>query len=204
MPTQRRSLYSAESCTPHVPRPPHPPRAPRGADVDSALVHVHTRSFADMLAKSLFGLQTSIRKGASPSAIRALVFLAKRLAPSQLMAPFYEACGTKAQLPAAHMRHNLLELRAQNVSATQTPSARVEQMLQRQATPAVGSARALQMSSGICDTRLELEVFAQTLKTLRVPMPLYDEFAQRLEQAYADTNKIMEQQAQLGQLPDGR
>jgi hypothetical protein len=145
---------------------------------DSALVHVHTRSLADLLIKSAHGLSSKIRKPASRIALSRLIRGASvtwtDAGMGGLAEQFATIGGTKARLPASHYAKGLAIARELKFDASYA-GARVMRMLREMRIPAKLAARS------ICDQAAERFEFTRFLKTLNVSYSEYLGFARALE-----------------------
>lgn len=161
--------------------------------VESALLHVHTRSVADLLTKATHGLPVMHRKPVDPDLMRELI-VGRRSRGHALVHAFYKAGGTKAQLPAAHVGTGLITAKELNVSMDYAGE-RLEALLAPNSTL---------RRRGICDQRLERAEFWRTLAVLNVTYARFSRFAVDLERAFAIRFSSMAANYRSGGSPWGR
>ena len=159
----------------------------------SALLHVHTRSIANLLDKAVFGLATTNRKSGSPAALARLLSGARRGHGELLVRRFYKAGGTKAQLPAAHVGSALVEAQALNVSNAYAGE-RVGALL----------AGAQLRGAPMCSQPVERAEFARALLVLNSTYRTFESFAADLEAAFVERFAGMVASASVGGSPWGR
>lgn len=165
---------------------------------ESALLHVHTRSIADLLTKATYGLPIHGRQPITPDLLRLLI-TGRPSRGHALIHQFYKAAGTKAQLPAAHVGTGLVKARELNVSLAYTGE-RVAALLAAMNASA-GSAR---RTRGMCDQRIERAEFRNVLSALNVSFERFGRFAADLEQAFQIRFSAMSANYRSGGSPWGR